>query len=141
MVKNTNVINKCKYYESCSAPICPAEGIEKMKKAIWYPDEAICKKRDENGKIPIFVKQQKKIAKIVKKNGKLNVGYFTFDMLNANRKITKAIKGINGDKDEKNIKMQIEKWFKKHPPLKELSIKKKQEFLRRIKKHHKNKKS
>lgn len=92
-------------YDECSAPICPLdEG--SMKNCIWYPDEEICKKQPA----PLWVKNQKKIAKRIDKN--FDAGYFAHAMLDQKFKITSAIKGLDPDRDESE---QMQRWFKAHP--------------------------
>jgi len=49
-------------FDSCNAPLCPLDE-EGLKKAVWYPDEEICRRRGLN--YP-WLKTQKKIAKRAK---------------------------------------------------------------------------
>ena len=99
---------KCPYFDSCSAPLCPMENEEELKKAIWYPDEEVCRRRGLNHP---WLKAQKKIARRAKHSD----GYFTIQMLTHPCRICKGIEGLDPDKEEGP---QLEKWFKKHPVLK-----------------------
>jgi len=108
-VRRGNTMNKlkCPYFDSCNAPLCPMEDEEGLKKAIWYPDEEICRRRGLN--YP-WLRTQRKIAKRAKHGG-----YFTIQMLSHPCRISQGIVGLDPDKDEGP---QLQKWFKKHPVLK-----------------------
>lgn len=121
-------MEKTSHFDNCSAPICIQDDLESMSEMIWYPDEDICSLKDENNNIPIFIKQQRKIAKRSKKNN--NIGYFTFKMLNVNCVIGCGIKGIDGDKKDDDIKIQIKRWFRKHRPIRILTPEEKEEKAR-----------
>lgn len=78
----------CRYYETCSAPLCPKLSEKVLNDMFWYPDEEICKNKED---MPEWVKVQKKIQKKVKPE---NVGYmFTVGMLKKVKKVTKEVKG------------------------------------------------
>jgi hypothetical protein len=79
-MKNKN----CKFYGSCSAPLCPMLSDEQNTNCIWYPDEDICRKRKG---LPDWVKQQRKIAKKAKPENFWH--YFTLDMLKVRFRVTK----------------------------------------------------
>jgi len=121
-----------KVAELCSAPICIVnqgntsldgdnKDIKTINSAIWYPEEAICScyrkvavqnyLNLDNGTAPKWIKRQHSIKKHnVKKGIKQSDGYFTFEMLNANRIIKGNTKGINPHYDES---IQLERFFKK----------------------------
>jgi len=99
---------KCPYFDTCSAPLCPMENEEELKKAIWYPDEEICRRRGLN--YP-WLKTQRKIGKRAKHSD----GYFTLQMLTHLRRVCKGIEGLDPDRDEAP---QLQKWLKNHPVLK-----------------------
>ena len=115
----------CKYKDKCSAPLCPLE--KESLTGIWYPDEEICKLREQQLKND-WIKTQKKI---VKKTTNPNF-YFNLKMLNQNCVIKKGIKGISPNKPEAN---QLERWLKLHPSKKELSKKEKEKLKNRFKKN------
>lgn len=99
--------SQCKFFDGCSAQLCPKLSDEENSKCIWYPDEDICRLRKG---IPDWVKQQKKVAK---KCLPENVHYyFTLAMLKVPFRATKAIKGL--DPDNLKEKQQLTKWFKTH---------------------------
>ncbi|MEW6095066.1 MAG: hypothetical protein AB1567_00875, partial [bacterium] len=76
----------------------------------------ICKVRDY--KQLIWIRNQKKIKKVTK--GNFEIGYFTIEMLDRRFRITRAIKGIDPEKPNQEDK-QVQSWFKRHKPLKELT--------------------
>jgi len=53
----------CCYFEHCTAPLCPLDKAS-LKRATWFPDEPICRRRD----IPGWVKKQKELRKRPPKN-------------------------------------------------------------------------
>ena len=63
---------KCKYYESCNAPLCPFDE-ESIEHGIWYPDEEVCRKKTSIK----WIRRQKTLIK-----RKVDPeGYFTTEML------------------------------------------------------------
>ena len=119
-----------KVAELCSAPLCivylcrgnTEAGNRRVISSngdIWYPEEAICscyRKQSvkqylnlENGNAPKWVKRQHNIKKYCEKKGiKQADGYFTFEMLNAERMVKGSTRGINPDRDES---IQMERFF------------------------------
>lgn len=96
--------SECKYFEECSAPLCPEDG-SSLENGCWFPDEEICRK----GSPPEFVRRQKRIAKKLD----FDAGCFTKKMLEQKCKITSALKGIDPDK---GCPHDLEDaWLKKHP--------------------------
>ena len=86
---------------------------------IWYPEESICtcyRKQAvkellklENGNAPKWIKRQNSIKKHNEKKGiKQADGYFTYEMLNADRMVKGSTRGINPDYDES---IQMERFF------------------------------
>ena len=115
--------NNCKYYDGCSAPLCPMLSEEENKNYIWYPDEDICKIKKN---IPEWVKQQKKVAK---KTGPDNCWfYFTLDMLKVRFRVTNSVKGLDPDKEETP---QLKQWFKRNKGIKKRKISNKQRKQKR----------
>ena len=114
--------DQCRYFDTCSAPLCPPD-LEHLKTGIWYPDEEICRLR----KIPDWVKQQKKIAKKAKDKDT----YYANEMLNCNCKVGNGMTGLNPDKSEE---LQLEDWLKKHPVKKAISEKQKKVLVEARKK-------
>jgi len=112
--KHMSKRNACKYYDGCSAPLCPMLSEEENQKYIWYPDEEICTSKKN---IPDWVKQQRKIAK--KANSENCCHYFTLDMLNVGFRVTDSVKGLNPNIGES---LQLERWFKKNKGTKRRKI-------------------
>ncbi len=83
---------KCKKYESCSAPFCPLDE-EDLKNGMWFPDEEVCPLKDK-ATIPWIHKQKK----IVKAEGDVNF-YWDIEMLKSSRNIHKFCKGKDPDKE------------------------------------------
>ena len=96
---------KCPHFDSCNASLCPMENEEELRKAIWYPNEGVCKRRGLNHP---WLKTQKKIAKRAKHGD----GYFTLQMLSRLHRVCKGIEGLDPDKEEGP---QLQKWLKNHP--------------------------
>lgn len=101
--------NKCKFYESCSAPLCPVLSDEQNSNYIWYPDEEICQRKRGN---PDWVKQQQKVAIKVKPEN--NCYYFTLDMLKVRFRVTSNVKGLDPNIDLEKERLQLKVWHKKH---------------------------
>ena len=86
---------------------------------IWFPEETICTcyrkapvkelLRLEDGTAPKWIKRQNNIKKYNVKKGINQVdGYFTYEMLNADRMVKGSTRGINPDYDES---IQMERFF------------------------------
>ena len=88
--------DKCLYFESCTAPLCPLQK-DTLKHAIWFPDEEICWD-DKYRSLPWIEKQKA----IVKAGLAVTAGYFMVESLAALVKVTKATKGLNPDKTVKD---------------------------------------
>jgi len=110
----------CKYFDSCSAPLCPKYLIVD---AVWCPDEPICQLKE----IPEWVKRQKKIAK----KASFEASCFTLKMIKHNCRIVKGIKGINPDLTNKEKKEAEKLWLNRHFAIKPLNNDKKAEFVMR----------
>ena len=104
--------NECRYFDDCSAPMCPID--EGLENYTWFSDEDICILKD----VPDWVKRQKKIAK---KAVGWKAGYFTLTMLQRDCVIGKAIKGIDPDGTEKERENAEKEWLKRHPAIKPVS--------------------
>ncbi|MGB9677951.1 MAG: hypothetical protein ACPLZ9_04960 [Candidatus Ratteibacteria bacterium] len=102
------ISKRCPYFGKCNAPICPMD--PDKERAVWYPDEEICKNREFNNLN--FIITQKKIAKINKRHEVQ--GIFTFAMLNRPLKIYKSISGLNEDQDLDDIAKSENAWIQKH---------------------------
>ena len=114
--------DQCRYFNSCSAPLCPSDA-KHLKIEAWYPDEEICRLKT----VPNWIKIQKKIAKKTKDKNT----YYTYEMLNRNCKVGSGMTGLNPDKPEKP---QLTAWLKKHPQKKALSKKQKKVLVEAQKK-------
>ena len=129
-----NKRNNCKYYDGCSAPLCPMLSEEENQNYIWYPDEEICTRRMN---LPDWVKQQRKVAKKV--NPDNFWFYFTMDMLKVRFRVTNSVKGLDPDKEDSP---QLKQWFKRNKGTKKRKISNEQKKQKRdqIKKARKNNK-
>jgi hypothetical protein len=121
-----NQKNDCRYYESCSAPMCPILSDEQNINYCWYPDEDICRRRKG---LPDWVRQQRKIAKKAKPD---NYRYYlTLEMLKVRFRVTSSVKGL--DPDNLNEEAQLRAWRKRNKGSKKKKITEKQrEQKRRI---------
>ena len=104
----------CKYYDGCSAPLCPMLSEKENMKYIWYPDEEICSSKKN---IPDWVKQQRKVAK--KANSVNYWHYFTIDMLKVRFRVTNSVKGIDPNIGESP---QLKQWLKRNKGIKKRKI-------------------
>jgi hypothetical protein len=119
-----NQKNECRYYESCSAPMCPILSDEQNINYCWYPDEDICRRRKG---LPDWVRQQRKIAKKAKPENYRY--YFTLDMLKVRFRVTSSVKGL--DPDNLNEEAQLRAWRKRNKGSKKKKITEKQREQKR----------
>jgi hypothetical protein len=97
----------CKYFDGCSAPLCPKDG--GIAGRAWFPDEDICRLAD----VPEWVKRQRKVAKKSSFEG----GYFTAAMLKHECRISRGMKGIDPNGDDRERARDEAAWFKAHPAI------------------------
>jgi hypothetical protein len=95
---------KCKYFDGCSAPLCPQD--EGIADRTWFADEDICRLADS----PDWVKRQRKVSRKAALGG-----YFTLAMLRHDCRICKGMKGIDPDGTDKERAADETEWFKAHP--------------------------
>jgi len=98
------VKEECKYFDECSAPLCPIDE-DSLQYGAWFPTEDTCRLQP----LPEWVKRQRKIAKKIG----FEAGCFTVRMLQRKCNITVALKGI--DPDRGPVKNYEGKWLEKHP--------------------------
>jgi hypothetical protein len=101
-------MRECKYFDGCSAPLCPKDG--GVADRTWFPDEDICRLAD----VPEWVRRQRKVSRKAAK-GEAQGGYFTVAMLNHDCRISKGIKGIDPDGTDKERVADEAAWFTAHP--------------------------
>ena len=95
---------KCRYYEVCSAPLCPKDA-KSMESCTWFPDEEICRCKQ----VPKWVRTQKSIQRVADKDTACQ-HCFTLPMLMVARK-----NAIGIDPSSKiPIRKQEVGWLKKH---------------------------
>ena len=85
---------QCPGYQGCAAPLCFVD--KSLAQACWYPGEPVCKLRQ----VPKWIKIQRRITKVlgIRKdadNGQERYGAFTVKMLEAVRRMTPQIRGID----------------------------------------------
>ena len=97
-------MSTCKYFDECSAPICP-EDEASMKHCAWFPDEDVCR-RGDFASTPM-VRNQKRIARATGKD--FERGCFTVEMLSGVTKITRSIKGL--DPETPASADRVKKWL------------------------------
>jgi len=95
----------------CGASLCPLDN--EINDKCWYANDEICKYRKVNQ--CQFIKTQRKIQRKTKGRDPVDVGYFTFQMLNRNIKVYKGIKGLDPNCHKDTESERIEKWLNKHP--------------------------
>ena len=116
---------KCKYFESCSAPMCPKDA--GTAKATWFANEPVCRLHD----IPEWVKRQRKIAKT---GADETAGCFTLSMLERRCVIGKKISGIDSDVPEADREDAEKSWLDKHLPIKPKSNEEREQLVARMRK-------
>jgi hypothetical protein len=94
----------CKYFNGCSAPLCPKD--EGIADRTWFADEDICRLAD----VPAWVKRQRKISKKATPGG-----YFTLALIKHECRISKGMKGIDPDGTDTERAAGEAAWFKAHP--------------------------
>jgi hypothetical protein len=94
---------KCRYFDGCSAPLCPRD--EGIADRTWFPDEDMCRLKD----VPGWVKRQRKVSRRAAPDG-----YFTVAMLNQDCRIPQGMKGIDPDGTEEERAACEAAWFKAH---------------------------
>ena len=116
----------CKFFESCSANLCPLD--PRLKEMLWCPEEneldSICKNREFSGLQ--FTRTQKRIARSTRNRRREREDYFFFEMLNRNIVVRSGIEGIPDPPDsirdyEKWYSAKERKWILNHPEKKQLS--------------------
>jgi hypothetical protein len=108
-IDNAAVSTNCKYFEGCSAPICPRD--TEAAQTVWFADEPVCRLHDSTE----WVKRQRKIAKT---GASATAGCFTLPMLERHCVIGKKITGIDPDATGAERKIAEENWLCRHPPVK-----------------------
>jgi len=111
---------QCKHFKTCTATLCPLD--QDTLKSKWFPDEAICVKFNYK-----WIKAQRKIFKICRDKSR----YFTYSMLARDCVIGKRMMGLDPDKEQK---VELSKWLKKHAAKKELSEDERTKFIKTMKK-------
>jgi hypothetical protein len=100
----------CRYFDSCSAPLCP-EDPDSLQSCAWFPDEESCHRGDLKGLA--WLRRQRKIARVT--GGDPARGCFTFAMLYRDCRISKAIKGVDPDRGPPG---HLEgEWLTAHPEI------------------------
>jgi len=117
------MIDNCKYFDNCSAPMCPRD--VRAGKAVWFADEPACRLHD----VPEWVKRQRKIAKT---GADETAGYFTLSMLERRCVIGKKITGIDPDGTGEEREEAKRNWLEKHPPVKPKSDEEREKLAARM---------
>jgi hypothetical protein len=113
----------CKYFESCSAPMCPRDA--GAAKTAWFANEPVCRLHN----VPEWVKQQQKIAKT---GAYETAGCFTLPMLERRCIVGKKITGIDPDGTEADREDAEKTWLDKHPPIKPKSNEEREKLVARM---------
>ena len=125
-IDKTEGPESCKFFDSCSASLCPLD--PRVKEMLWCPEEnepdSICKNREFAGLQ--FIRTQKRIARSTRNKRHRRDDYFSYDMLNRNIVVRSGIEGIPEPPDtikdyEKWYSDKERKWTESHPEKKQLS--------------------
>jgi hypothetical protein len=100
---------KCKYFDGCSAPVCPVD--TGAADTAWFAGEPCCRLRN----VPEWVKRQRKTAET---RARETTGCFTVPMLERRCVIGKKMTGIDPDGTDAERKNAEKIWLDKHPPVK-----------------------
>jgi hypothetical protein len=103
-MENEGGMMDCKYFDGCSAPLCPRD--EGIADRYWFSDEDICRLAD----VPAWVRRQRKIARKAAMGG-----YFTLAMFTHECRINKGIKGIDPNGTDTERAADEAAWFTAHP--------------------------
>ena len=103
--------HKCKYFNRCSAPLCPLDG-GSLGGGIWYPDEEICHLKEFQGLR--WVQNQKRLQKMARKGLVSVEGYFTAEMLDNEIIFRKGMRGLDPDRPLDEEREQLERWLEKY---------------------------
>ena len=80
--------NECRFYEGCTAPLCPLN--TNLGRSFWFPGEPICHLKEA----PDWVRKQRKIARI--KSTDQGRG-FTIRMLASITQTPRGLQGVTPD--------------------------------------------
>ena len=116
-------VEHCKYFDGCSAPICPRDA--RAAKTAWFADEPVCRLHD----VPEWVKRQRKI---VKTGINATVGCFTLPMLERRCVVGKKITGIDPDGTDVDREGAERNWLEKHPLVKPKSDEEREKLAARM---------
>jgi hypothetical protein len=94
----------CKYFDGCSAPLCPKD--EGVADRCWFADEDMCRLAD----VPEWVRRQHRVSRKAALGG-----YFTLAMLKQDCRISKGMKGIDPDGTDRERATDEAAWFTAHP--------------------------
>jgi hypothetical protein len=99
---------KCRYFDSCSAPLCP-EDDSSLRNSAWFPDEETCHRQDLRG--AAWIARQRKIARVA--GADFSRGAFTFSMLVHDFTVYGGVCGLNPD-DGEITTARVRKWQAEH---------------------------
>jgi hypothetical protein len=94
----------CRYFDGCSAPLCPFD--KGVAGCAWFPDEDICRLVD----VPDWVKRQRKVSRRAARDR-----YFTLAMLDQDCRISRGMKGIDPDGTDQERAADEAAWLTAHP--------------------------
>ena len=100
-------MKQCRYFDSCSAPLCPLDG-DGLAVGHWFPDEEICRARKHTRGLK-WVETQKKIAKKAKRVDL----FFNRIMLDRDIIVRAGIEGLNPD--SQTPEKDLDRWLVAHP--------------------------
>ncbi|MDR1905003.1 MAG: hypothetical protein LBQ88_22320 [Treponema sp.] len=106
MTKGLTGNKDCRYFDGCSAPLCPED--KGAAGRAWFPGEDICRLVD----VPDWVKRQRKVSRKAAQGG-----YFTLAMLDQDCRISRGMKGIDPDGTDQERSTDESVWFTAHPAI------------------------
>jgi hypothetical protein len=103
----------CRYFDTCSAPLCPMD-LKSLQLCAWFADEDVCRRADYTRLH--WVRRQKKIASITSKDPAR--GCFSHAMLCQDCRLTRRLRGLDPSVGEIN-ELRVHRWILEHPKITE----------------------
>jgi hypothetical protein len=114
---------KCKYFDDCSAPMCPRDS--EVQKTAWFAGEPVCRLHG----VPEWVKRQRKISKT---GADETAGCFTLARRERGYVNGKKISGIDPGGTEAEREAAEKNWLGKHPQIKPKSNNEREKMAARM---------
>ncbi len=98
----------CRYFDECSAPICPLD-LQSLTHGAWFPDEETCHRQDLRG--AAWITRQRKIARVT--GADFTRGAFRHAMLTHEFSVRKSVRGLDPDAGPFGAE-RVARWIREH---------------------------